>query len=126
MADGESARRSCSAVRRVRADMCVGYYPHAADAPQSRRLSCRISGTAIMLFIGVSAVAFMWAPASPVPVVPNPVLRRLLTGILFAGGATAVVYSPLGQISGAHINPAVTFAFWRLGKVPSRDAVMYV
>jgi aquaporin Z len=84
------------------------------------------AGTAIMLFIGVSAVAFMWGPGSPVPVVPNGALRRLLTGIMFAGGATAVVYSPLGQISGGHINPAVTLAFWRLGKVPTRDAVIYV
>lgn len=79
-----------------------------------------------MLFIGVSAVAFMWGPGSPVPVVPNGALRRLLTGILFAGGATAVVYSPLGQMSGGHINPAVTLAFWRLGKVSTRDAVIYV
>jgi aquaporin Z len=84
------------------------------------------AGTAMMLFIGVSAVAFMWGPGSPVPVVSNGALRRLLTGIMFAGGATAVVYSPLGQISGGHINPAVTLAFWRLGKVPTRDAVMYI
>ena len=94
-----------------------------------RNLSAYLSefaGTAIVLFIGVSAVAFMWGPGSPVPVVPNGALRRLLTGILFAGGATAVVYSPLGQMSGGHINPAVTLAFWRLGKVPTRDAVLYV
>lgn len=84
------------------------------------------AGTALMLFIGVSAVSFMWGAASPVPVVPNPALRRLLTGILFAGGATAIVYSPLGQISGGHINPAVTVAFWRMGKVPTRDAVIYI
>ena len=94
-----------------------------------RNLSAYLSefaGTAIMLFLGVSAVAFMWGPGSPVPVVPNAALRRLLTGIMFAGGATAVVYSPLGQISGGHLNPAVTLAFWRLGKVPTRDAVIYV
>jgi aquaporin Z len=94
-----------------------------------RNLSAYLSefaGTALMLFIGVSAVAFMWAPGSPVPVVSNGALRRLLTGIMFAGGATAVVYSPLGQISGGHINPAVTIAFWRLGKVPTRDAVIYI
>ncbi len=84
------------------------------------------AGTAIMLFIGVSAVGFMWAPGSPVPVIPNDALRRLVTGILFAGGATLVVYSPLGQRSGAHINPAVTLAFWRIGKVPSGDAAAYV
>lgn len=94
-----------------------------------RNLSAYLSefaGTALMLFIGVSAVAFMWAPGSPVPVVSNGALRRLLTGLMFAGGATAVVYSPLGQISGGHINPAVTIAFWRLGKVPTRDAVIYI
>ena len=79
-----------------------------------------------MLFLGVSAVSFMWGPGSPVPVVPYGPLRRLLTGLLFAGGGTAVVYSPLGQISGGHLNPAVTLAFWRLGKVPARDAVLYV
>ena len=94
-----------------------------------RNLSAYVSegvGTALMLFIGVSAVAFMWAPGSPVPVVSNGALRRLITGLMFAGGATAVVYSPLGQISGGHINPAVTVAFWRLGKVPTRDAVIYI
>jgi aquaporin Z len=84
------------------------------------------AGTALMLFLGVTAVAFMWSPGSPVPAIPVPALRRLLTGVLFAAGATAVVYSPLGQISGGHINPAVTLAFWRMGKVPGRDAVMYV
>jgi aquaporin Z len=88
--------------------------------------AAEFAGTALMLFIGVSAVAFMWGPGSPVPAISNPALRRLVTGILFAGGATAIVYSPLGQISGGHINPAVTLAFWRMGKVPSRDAVTYI
>lgn len=88
--------------------------------------ACEFVGTALMLFAGVSAVSFMWAPGSPVPVVENTMLRRLLTGIMFAAGGTAVVYSPLGQISGGHINPAVTLAFWRLGKVPAHDAVVYV
>jgi aquaporin Z len=83
------------------------------------------AGTAILLFVGVSAVAFLWAPGSPIPVIPNGALRRLLTGCCFAAGLAAVVYSPLGQISGGHLNPAVTLAFWRLGKVSPRDAVIY-
>src|SRR5258708_11635256 len=96
--------------------------------PMRRNLSAYLSefaGTAIMLFLGVSAVAFMWGPGSPVPVVPNAALRRLLTGIMFAGGATAVVYSPLGQISGGHLNPPATLARLRPGQVPTRDAVIY-
>ncbi len=63
--------------------------------PMRRNLSAYTSefaGTAIMLFIGVSAVACMWGPGSPVPIVPNGALRRPLTGIMITGGATAVVY----------------------------------
>jgi aquaporin Z len=88
--------------------------------------ACELVGTAIMLFWGISAVALMWGSGSPIPAVPLPALRRLITGVLFAGGATAVVYSRLGKRSGAHINPAVTLAFWKLGKVPGRDAAGYI
>lgn len=87
--------------------------------------ACEFAGTALMLFIGVSAVALMWAPGSPVPAIEPAVLRRFVTGLLFAGGATAVVYSPLGQKSGGHINPAITLAFWQLGKFPAKHVIPY-
>ena len=74
-----------------------------------------LAGSAIVLFIGVSAVSVMAGSGSPVPIGSNGALRRLLTGIMFAGGATAVVYLPFGQISGGDINPAVTLGFRRLG-----------
>lgn len=45
---------------------------------------------------------------------------------MFAGGATAVVYSPLGQRSGGHLNPAVTLAFLRLGKMTRQSAASYI
>jgi aquaporin Z len=88
--------------------------------------ACEFLGTAVMLFVGVSAVALLWGSGSPIAPIENEVLRRFVTGLLFAGGATAVVYSPLGQKSGGHINPAVTLAFWRLGKFPARHVVPYV
>ena len=84
------------------------------------------AGTVIMLFVGVSGVAFLWGPASPIPVVAHEALRRLVTGGLFGAAVTAVVYSPLGQISGGHLNPVVTLAFWRLKKVSARDALAYI
>lgn len=85
-----------------------------------------LAGTAIMMAIGVGAIALFWAPGSPLPRLEPERLRLLATGLIFAGGATLVVYSPLGRMSGGHLNPAVTCAFWRLGRINSRDAVVYV
>jgi len=88
---------------------------------------CEFLGTAIMMTIGIGAVTLMWGQGSPMPeMLPWTRLRLFITGFLFAGGATLVVYSRLGQRSGAHVNPAVTLAFWRLGKIEGRDAVAYV
>ncbi|MGE3844431.1 MAG: MIP/aquaporin family protein [Vicinamibacterales bacterium] len=53
-------------------------------------------------------------------------VRRLLMGLAMGATAVAIIYSPLGQRSGAHMNPAVTIAFHRLGKIGTTDAVGYV
>ena len=83
-------------------------------------------GTAIMMMFGIGAIVLMWGDGSPVQALGIPVwLRRLLTGILFAGGGTLVVLSPLGQRSGGHLNPAITWAFWRKGQVKPADAILY-
>ncbi len=83
-------------------------------------------GTMLLLVIGLSAVVFDFAGGSPmVRWIPDDNVRRLLTGIVFAGGATAIVYSPLGRRSGGHINPAVTGAFLRLGSIAPASAAWY-
>lgn len=52
--------------------------------------------------------------------------RRFLMGIAMASTAVAIIYSPWGRRSGAHLNPAVTLTFWRLGKVAGWDATFYI
>jgi aquaporin Z len=47
-------------------------------------------------------------------------------GIAMGLTAVAIIYSPLGKRSGAHMNPAVTMAFLRLGKIRVPDAFGYV
>ena len=53
-------------------------------------------------------------------------LRRILIGIAMGLTAIGLIYSPWGQRSGAHMNPAVTLSYWSLGKVTASDALGYV
>ena len=66
-------------------------------------------------------------PASPLRRgIDPPLLRRLLTGLMMGCTAVALVHSPWGRQSGAHMNPAITLTFLRLGKVAPWDAGFYV
>src|SRR5262245_30404274 len=66
-------------------------------------------------------------PESPVHgAIGDPVLRRVLTGLAMGATAIAIIYSPWGGRSGAHINPATTLTFWRLGRIRGVDVVGYV
>jgi aquaporin Z len=71
--------------------------------------------------------ALLFHPASPVTrVVPDATARRVLVGLAMGATAVALIYSPMGQRSGAHFNPAVTLAFLRLGRVRGWDGLFYV
>jgi aquaporin Z len=66
-------------------------------------------------------------PHSPLHViVPDPLFRRILIGICMGLTAIGLIYSPWGKQSGAHLNPAVTLTFLRLGKIEGLDALGYV
>lgn len=66
-------------------------------------------------------------PGLPVhELLPNADLRRALMGLAMGLTAIGIIYSPWGQQSGAHLNPAVTLAFMSLGKVKTTDAVCYI
>ena len=95
--------------------------------PRTREYVAELVGTFLMLLVGLSAVTVMFAATSPlVRWVSSEEVRRLITGALFAGGATLIVYSPIGKTSGGHLNPAVTLAMLRMGKMTQRGAAGYV
>ncbi len=84
-------------------------------------------GTALLISIGISAVILNFGAGSPVTeIIPDPGLRRLITGFLFGSTGGAIAISSLGKISGAHINPVVSLAFYISGKLRSSTAIIYI
>jgi len=65
-------------------------------------------------------------PASPVrQALADGFLRRGLMGLAMGMTAVAIIYSPWGKRSGAHVNPATTLTFLRLKRVAPADALFY-
>lgn len=84
-------------------------------------------GTALLLFFGLSAVIFNWGEGSwTARVIPSPLIRTVLTGFMFGSVGCLVALSPVGRISGAHINPAVSLAFWLRGKMKTTTMIGYI
>jgi aquaporin Z len=88
-----------------------------------------IEASCLAMFM-ISAAFFatlLQHPASPLAAWPaTGVVRRLPMGLAMGLTAIGIIYSPLGARSGAHMNPAVTLTFLRLGKIAPPDAAGYV
>ena len=79
-----------------------------------------------MISAGLVASALEY-PGSPLhALLPQPGVRRTVAGVAMGLTAIALIYSPWGKRSGAHMNPSVTMAFWTLGRVHAWDAVFYI
>ncbi len=85
------------------------------------------AGLGLFMISASVVTAILEHPASPIhQVISDSGLRRLMIGIAMGLTAIAIIYSPWGKQSGAHINPVVTLTFLRLGKVKRVDAFFYI
>ncbi len=84
-------------------------------------------GTALLILVGVSFVILDFGAGSPVlNLLPNPGIRRAITGFLFGSTGALIAVSRIGKESGAHINPVVTLGFWIQGKILPMQAFGYI
>jgi aquaporin Z len=82
---------------------------------------------ALYLFLTCIFASMLLYPASPVRhFVDSAAGVRALMGLAVGATVVAIVISPWGQQSGGHFNPALTLAFYRLGKMRTPDAVFYI
>ena len=82
----------------------------------------------LALFVLAAGIVSAWlqAPSGPIAAAwPEIAGRRLLAGFSMGLVLTAMIYSPWGRRSGSHLNPAITLAYLRLGKIGRRDALFY-
>jgi aquaporin Z len=79
-----------------------------------------------MISAGVFTTLFEYPGSALHRMMPDGNARRALIGLAMGGTAMGLIYSPWGKRSGAHMNPAVTITFLRLGKIPVWDAVFYM
>ncbi|MBW8064662.1 MAG: aquaporin family protein [Nitrospira sp.] len=85
------------------------------------------AGLGIFMISACVLAATLEYPGSPVrQVIPDPLVRRILMGTAMGLTAIAIIFSPWGKQSGAHINPSITVTFFRLGKIAPWDAFFYV
>jgi aquaporin Z len=84
------------------------------------------SEMSLYMFCICSFATLLQHPASPVRhFFVSSIVRRALMGLAVGATVMTLIISPWGKQSGGHINPAMTFAFYRLGKIRHWDALFY-
>lgn len=76
-------------------------------------------------FIGTFALVFAGTGAIIVDGLTNGAVSHVGISLTFGLVVMSMIYA-VGDISGAHLNPAVTFAFWTASSFPGRQVLPYV
>jgi aquaporin Z len=80
----------------------------------------------LYLFFACAFATLLQHPGSPVRhFIDSSLARRTLYGLAMGSTVIWIVLTPWGKQSGGHFNPAITFTFYRLGKVELWDALFY-
>ncbi|MEP6781067.1 MAG: aquaporin [Gemmatimonadaceae bacterium] len=92
-----------------------GSVPHT-PVPAPRRYATEFIATAILVIVGCGASILGNASGA---FGMGPIACAF-------GGVVALLVVSFGATSGAHINPAVTIAFWSVRQFPPRDVIPYI
>ncbi len=87
---------------------------------------CELLGTMILLFAGFTAIGIAFAAYTGGPTGIGAYVRYACMGAVFGGAGALVAYLPIGRLSGAHLNPAVSIAFWVTGHVSWKNLIGYI
>jgi aquaporin Z len=79
-----------------------------------------------LFFMSVFARLFLYPASSIRHVIGSAARERAIMGLAVGTTVVAIAVSPWGKQSGGHFNPALTLAFYRLGKIGLPDALFYI
>jgi glycerol uptake facilitator-like aquaporin len=79
-----------------------------------------------MLFGVTSIVRWVIGPSLISRTIPQIQAELLIVGASVAILITGLILSPLGRITGCHMNPAISFAMWRFGVFPGAGVAPYI
>ena len=82
--------------------------------------ACEFIATLLLLMTVMGGFAWLIAPLGESSLQTG--LLAALVGVVIA----LIARSPMGKLSGAHMNPAISMAFWMQGRLELRELMVYV